>query len=725
MGSREPGRRAAISIIALAAVLAALAPLWQMRSDRQEMETRHAAARVQALQDVKAGAAELAARLQELEETLAAVADDVRAGRLASSEAEGGETLQARAARVFEDDAAIVGLGVAWTPPADDPDARPRVRLWPRGGPAHGRAITEEQLDLRTFQPETAWYYLARFDGPGWRPPHVPPGSPDPILVFTAPVCPGVECDLQSTEPAQVVTLAVSLQALEGTVRGLSLGAQSEALLVTSSGELVVHPRMELVRARGTLHQLAWTAGDPVLGEAAVDISQGLDGIHHRVDPATGKGEHLVWRQVADSSHALVVHVPDEVLGTPQEARSRLLALLGQGIVSLFLIGLLISAIVAPDGIRLAWGAAGSLSVTALLTIAAFWYAAASCPDPPNLAGEPIVAGSDLRAFEVNWASGSKARDMEPPRFVRTGIFVQSLEFENANNVTVTGMIWQHIDMAFVDPEAEPEPDFILPEADPGEELVIELAYQREREGAMLRGWRFRALLRQDFDYLDYPFDRQDIWIRILPKEFDRNVVLVPDLLAYDRTAPEAEPGVESELVLPGWDRDGAGFSYRNRAYDTDFGIEDYEGQGGFPELIYSVRISRAFLGPFVGKVIPLAVAASMLFCMLLLGTRDERYEGSFGFSAMEVVLGAAALFFVVIFDHSALREDLATTKPFYLEYFYFVMYLALVGVCVNAIVFAMGHVPWLQNRDNLLPKLAFWPMYLGSMAAVTAAIFW
>ncbi len=40
MGSRKPDRRAAISVIALAAVLAALAPLWQMRSDRQELEAR-------------------------------------------------------------------------------------------------------------------------------------------------------------------------------------------------------------------------------------------------------------------------------------------------------------------------------------------------------------------------------------------------------------------------------------------------------------------------------------------------------------------------------------------------------------------------------------------------------------------------------------------------------------------------------------------------------------
>ena len=314
---------------------------------------------------------------------------------------------------------------------------------------------------------------------------------------------------------------------------------------------------------------------------------------------------------------------------------------------------------------------------------------------------------------------------MEPPRFVRTGIFIQSIEFQSANNVTVTGMVWQHLDPARIDPEAEAEPGFHFPEADPGEELVVELAYEREERSTLLRGWRFRALLRQDFDYLDYPFDVQDVWIRIVPKEFDRNVVLVPDLIAYDRTARAAMPGLEPELVLPGWNRVGAGFSYRNRAYDTDFGITGYEGQGGFPELMYSVRISRAFLGPFVGKVIPLAVAASMLFCMLLLGTRDERYEGRFGFSAMEVVLGAAALFFVVIFDHSALREDLATNRPFYLEYFYFMMYLALVGVCVNAIVFAMGRLRWLQDRDNLLPKLSFWPLYLGCMAAVTGMIFW
>ena len=382
---------------------------------------------------------------------------------------------------------------------------------------------------------------------------------------------------------------------------------------------------------------------------------------------------------------------------------------------------------------HLAWTISVITTLGGGAIIGGLWWATAEHPTMPSDGATPMLSGADVSRFEERWTRSSLAARVEEPAFVRTGVFLQSVEFENANNVTVTGLIWQKLPLP-LGPGGRPshadtdddglEPGFFLPEADPGEELMVELAYHRHDRDEEVLGWRFRALLRQDFDYDAYPFDSQEVWLRLLPRAFDRNAVLVPDLLAYDRTASSALPGVERELVLPGWELQGAGFTYKWRDYDTDFGIDDYVGQGGFPELVYSVRIRRAFLGPFVGKIIPLAVAAAMLFCMLLLGTRQDEH-GNFGFSALEVVLGAAALFFVVIFDHSALRKDLATTRPFYLEYFYFVMYLALVGVCVNAIAFAMGRIELLQRDDNLLPKLLFWPLYLGSMAAVTTVIFW
>lgn len=58
--------------------------------------------------------------------------------------------------------------------------------------------------------------------------------------------------------------------------------------------------------------------------------------------------------------------------------------------------------------------------------------------------------------------------------------------------------------------------------------------YRKEQGNEIVFGWYVNTSLRQTFDYSHYPFDRQDIWLRLWHLNFDRNVILVPDLKAYD-----------------------------------------------------------------------------------------------------------------------------------------------------------------------------------------------
>jgi len=590
--------------------------------------------------------------------------------------------------------------------------------------------VTESKTALGTFDRDSVWFHLAQIDGAAWHRPQPLPTTGELVIVYAAPICSGGPCDLSRDAPVAVLSAMVGLRDLEEVVRSLELGPGAETMLVSREGDLLVHARMDLVRKGLSAHSLAWKSGDAELSEALAQVGVGRAGaVGPRTDPQTGRNEHLSWkpfegRTGAPASHALIAHVPIADPFTQTERRHSLVLRVGFWTPTGMLLLLLVALLLVSDPNRVAWIAVAGGSVAGILIITGLWTAAAQHPTPPAPDDQPILSSADLATFERHWTEISSN-----PRFEPIGMFLQSVEFQSANNVTISGIAWQRFGVADCDAAlaAEPEPRFFFPEADPGEELQLTLAYHQcnEARAEELVGWRFRALLRQDFDYLLYPFDPQELWVRLLPLEFDKNVVLVPDLLSYDRTARESMPGLDRELILPGWDLVGSGFAYRRRAYNTDFGIDNYVGQTDFPELVYTVTLRRSFLGPFVGKVIPLGVAAAMLFCMLLLGTRKKKYEGAFGFSAMEVVLGAAALFFVVIFDHSALRDDLATTKPFYLEYFYFVMYLALVGVCGNAIAFAMERGAVVRFRDNVIPKMLFWPVYLGAIAGITMAIFW
>lgn len=111
------------------------------------------------------------------------------------------------------------------------------------------------------------------------------------------------------------------------------------------------------------------------------------------------------------------------------------------------------------------------------------------------------------------------------------------------------------------------------------------------------------------------------------------------------------------------------------------------------------------------------------MFGALLTITTNPDLAGRHGFSTSGVIGACSALFFVILLAHIQLREQFSGVSIVYMEYFYFLMYGLLVAVSANAYLFSMQAVPWLKiihYRDNLIPKISFWPAMLGSMIVIT-----
>ncbi len=311
---------------------------------------------------------------------------------------------------------------------------------------------------------------------------------------------------------------------------------------------------------------------------------------------------------------------------------------------------------------------------------------------------------------------------------VPTGIFVQSAEFSTANDVTITGFVWQDYHGQMPEwlrrkPE-DIEPGFIFPES---EDTTIEYRYQQPTENGFTLGWYFRAVLRQEFDYGRYPFDQENVWIRMWHSEIGRNVALVPDLASYSTLIPNQFPGLElQDFVLEGWSIAGTYFSYRPNNYNTDFGIDGYSGGQAFPELYFNIALTRSFLNAFIMNFITLTVSAFLLYAVLYTVRRRKEERGLMGFNVSGVLGFCAALFFVVILAHTSLRESLAAPRLVYIEYYFFVMYAAFLGVSINAILVASEEPhPWVSLKDNLLARLLFWPLLSAALLLVTLVVFY
>ena len=335
----------------------------------------------------------------------------------------------------------------------------------------------------------------------------------------------------------------------------------------------------------------------------------------------------------------------------------------------------------------------------------------------------------DVNCMEKEQEDLSLQQNAEMPLFIPTGVFIQSMEFSSANDVVVTGYVWQRYTN---DVPSDITRGFIMPEGDSDVYQTEENAVYKKVQGdETVYGWYINTAVRQTFDYSHYPFDRQDIWLRLWHHDFDRNVILVPDLKSYDAVDGWPEEtnvylGLERDFVLERLALERTYFNYHYNSYNTDFGIDSYVGQNAYPELYFNVGVRREVLDAFVAYMIPMFILILMSFGVQFIVTQIPDKMSMHGISTTGLIGYYASLFFIGILAQLDIRRTLNAPGVVYIEYFYFALYVILLLQTINSVIFAASDdVGFLEYKDNLYPKVIFFPITLGLMYLITAYIFY
>jgi hypothetical protein len=338
----------------------------------------------------------------------------------------------------------------------------------------------------------------------------------------------------------------------------------------------------------------------------------------------------------------------------------------------------------------------------------------------------PLVSGGDV-------AKALKESDASDLFQMPTGIYIQSLSFESANDVRITGRIWQRVDCkeALGVDCKEPLPDgavagVIFPDAitDHGSNTSqtyenlqpVPIDDEAGKKIANLYMWNFQVILRQDMDYSRYPLDGKQIWIRMWTSDVFNKVVLVPDLEAY-RDPKDLDLAISPQLVTGEWNVKKSFFGYKRLTYYTNFGrkselIDEYSR----PELRFYILLERKFADAFLVNLVPLFVIVGMLFGLLLSVGRDKGEVERLGFNTLTVFGACSGLFFISLLGHIQIRREFPGSGVVYVEYFYIMSYVVLLLVSVFA--FLMTKSERASNnyflRDNgIIVKLLYWPVIL------------
>lgn len=331
-----------------------------------------------------------------------------------------------------------------------------------------------------------------------------------------------------------------------------------------------------------------------------------------------------------------------------------------------------------------------------------------------------------------------REHESKKPFEVKTGFHIQNAKFSSANDLSITGSLWQQV----TNPEAiishfkgEELSTILHPDFPEAESSNFELV--SEKDGRI--EWSFSAEIRQSFDYSNYPFDEVDIWLRTRPKRaYQDDLLFIPDFDSYLNFASqndyylnpsipknELNNGLEDGLFIKGWDIIRTSFSIRDRMYNTSFGKFTFEKSYTHPELYFNVSVKRRFLEVFVVYFIPILVTAFLLFTVLMTYTRNSKINELYGFNVSTVLGFCGGLFFVIIVSHMSLRESLQTGGIIYLEYFFFCLYFLITVVSIGAFLFSSSSAPdFFKKNNGEIVKMMYWPLFCFIVFLLTALHF-
>jgi hypothetical protein len=344
-------------------------------------------------------------------------------------------------------------------------------------------------------------------------------------------------------------------------------------------------------------------------------------------------------------------------------------------------------------------------------------YAAPTTPD----SADTVVTTPDEVTRYLAVHVPAPVRGAEPPVFIPTGLYIQSVEFSGPYTVEVSGQIWQRytndlpkdITKGVFLPEAKDQPTFTE-------------VYRKQLNNEEVTGWTFHATLREQFNYSRYPLGRHQIKLRMWHPDYKRNVYLTPDLGAYASTDRAAVPGVDPDLVLEDWDIQQAFFSYRTHRYNTDFGTSGSVTNQLHPELYYSIAVKRHLVSPFISRaIVPIVILVQLFVVVTVLSRNHERLE-NFGVRPGAVVFTGAAFFFAILVGHNSLRDEVKAPGLIYIESLYVITYFIILAVAFNSVLLvARPNLKLFRDYDNLWVRVLYWPVIWLTLLVVTFLTFY
>jgi len=647
--------------------------------------------------------------------SLDAIAKDYEAGKLKDQE------VVKKLEKFSKGNSNIIKSGVIFTPSAGEENTGYKPFFYER----KDSKMQPLQVASSPDYLNEPWYIRSMAGKAGWEEPFFDEAARNGTVTFSTPIYKKDAAGKKAS--AGVLYINTSLDWLARKMESLKLEKNDFGIILSGKGTILYHPLSHIVLGHSTIFDvLAANKTNTGNHENQRQIMQkavnGESGSGY-ITTRNGQSFWCFYRPIPSTGWSLVVNFMKEAVPINSKALRRQQICLALGLIifltSLAAIRLRLYSIHISKVHRL-WWIAIIFSILCIMAACFTWYLTLATPFSEYQQNKIVIDDPvSLNRFLASSSKLSQELYGSAPVYIPTGIYIQSIDFSSSNNIAISGYIWQRY--AKTSQGSLPR-GFIMPEC---KTMTVSESYHLDAGEEEVIGWYFEALIQQSFDYSKYPFDHPNIAIWLRHKDFIHNIILVPDLKAYQFMNIIAHPGLQTRLTLPGYAFKGTFFSYDPRMINTNFGLASIKREARAPELFYNIIIRRNFITPLVSKIFPILIVISMLFIVILSFSTDAVKQKNFGLSGLAVVALIISFFFTTLLAQVDLRQQFRSDSIMFIENFNFITYLILLLSTFQAFLFSAEKKLWFVRYEHcLIPKLLYWPIFSSLVLAVSLVYF-
>jgi len=476
-----------------------------------------------------------------------------------------------------------------------------------------------------------------------------------------------------------LIFIGISTEFIKDSLSSLNLKYTGQPYLVTVDGLYIIQPTDIRIKTQDRIK----------------NIQKGLSGYLKIKDPSSNDTVYQFYTPLKSTNWIVVFEiVENEILESLSPYRKKIINIIISFVIFLTALAFyFIKPITKNYEIRyLFWFFTMPLFLLYMISSIYICYLGLDYEDKSEKEKNAILNESLLEDFKLDYIRDSLDKKEEPPIFIPTGIFIESIDFNKAGVVNIKGIIWQKYYEGVHDDVTR---HVTISNAN---DLTMTKFFEKSFGNYTLIEWVFNINISSNFDYKKYPFNNENLWLQVKHQEFDKNIVLVPDLDSYKLSSSRYFPGLDKNINIRNWNIKNSFFSYTFDSYNTNFGLKNYIGQSGFPEIYFNVIMGPKIINVFISNFLPIAIVLFLIFAIFKTATGHY------------VVRPYTTLFLALIFLQISLRDNLGANEIVYIEYYYFLTYFIMAGVSLNTILLENSHMEIVQYRNNIIPKLLFWP---------------